>query len=813
MVQSLHKVFEKFSPEQRDKFFTIFQNTTLDQIDPLTVTVKETINSNGQVQRTRTYELKPSTANAANPLVKQFYAMPKEVQQVYVDLRRTYDEAADEFENLLTKDVTPSTAAKLRTQFELRRLKVYLPLNREGEYWLYYEDKAGEPVSMAFTNERERQLELQAARKAGMKNIREFARFEDITSRTGGVPPVGFISKVMETLGDEGIPSETLSEIYSTYLSLFPAESLRQMTRERKNIAGANKDAVEVYANIGGRIAYQLTNLKFVKPIEDAFNEISKEANAVGTIEARDVLDTVAGTVKNTLSPNPNKLATFATSGSYYMYIAGNASSALIQLTQLPIIVYPMLAGKYGATEAYNAMSKATSMYLNGGKDDNSEFWPDRTFAKGKNVSAEHKALYEEAIKYGVVRQSTAHELTDMRKSSAGDYVGIGNKVKTALGWMFQNSERANREITLLAAYDLARKKGVSPEAARQEAMDFVTEAHGGALSATGPRLFQGNIGKVVFTFKRFAMSQLYLQCKLFRQAFSNEDKKVREIAQKQLLGIYLMAFTFAGAQGLPFAGAMTFAMGMLMGDDDEPVDVDGVIAETIGDLAYKGPLNQLLNLDIASRTGANVTFWRDNPKRRAEVGTATYLMEQTFGPAASALLNAQRGMGMVSDGYLWRGMETMSPVALKNLMKGMRFIADGATNKDGVPIVQDVSLYNGLMQMGGFAPADLAETYARAGAKKTTEKAIAARRTALLDAYYLATQNGDTEGMNELRDAMNEFSRKNPEPGVRIESSTISRSNRSHKQREREMVDGIHINKNLRRRLDDIYGTADEED
>jgi hypothetical protein len=116
-------------------------------------------------------------------------------------------------------------------------------------------------------------------------------------------------------------------------------------------------------------------------------------------------------------------------------------------------------------------------------------------------------------------------------------------------------------------------------------------------------------------------------------------------------------------------------------------------------------------------------------------------------------------------------------------------------------------------MQVGGFAPADLSEAYARAGAKKTTEKAIMTRRSALLDAYYLATQNGDTEGMNELRDAMNEFSRKNPERGVRIESSTISRSYRSHKQREREMVDGITINKNLRRRLDDLYGAADEED
>ena len=816
-VKALHAVFSKYTAAQKEKFFTIFQNTTLDQIDPLTVTVKETINSNGQVQRTRTYELKPSAANAANPLVKQFYAMPKDVQEAYMDLRRTYDESADEFEKLITKDVTPGTAAKLRTQFELRRIKVYLPLFRQGEYWLSYQDKAGEPVVMAFPSERERQLEVQRARSTGMKEIREFARFEDITSRTNGVPPVGFVSKIMETLKDEQVSPLVLDEVYSAYLSLFPAESIRQMARARKGIAGANKDAVEVYANIGSRLANQLGNLTHAKSIDEAVNNITQEANANGSIEARDVVLDIAERIKNVTAPPTNKLASdvssAASSASYYMYIAGNASSAIINLTQLPIVVYSLLGGKYGFTDAFNAMSKATSMYLNGGKDDNSTFLPDRTFVTGKNVSAEHKALYEDAVKYGIIRRSTAHELVDLRKHTAGDYTGMGAKVRTTLGWMFQNSERANREITLLAAYDLARKKGASPEAARQEAMNLVTEAHGGALSSTGPRYFQGNVGRVVFTFKRFATSQLYLMGKLFNQAFRDSDEKVREIAQRQLFGIYLMAFTFAGAQGLPLYGALSLLAGMIMGDDDEPVDTDAIITEAIGDMAYKGPINQLLNIDIASRTGFNGMFWRDNPKRRSEVGTLTYLLEQAAGPSFSAAVNAQKAFGMISDGYVYRGFESMSPVAVKNVMKGMRYIAEGATNKDGVPIVQDVSLYNAFMQLGGFAPADLSEAYARAGAKKATEKALLERRTALLDLLHVAKQNGDTEGVREITERIQVFSQKNPEKPLRITSDTISRSERSHKQREREMVDGVHINKNLRRRLDDIYGTADEED
>jgi hypothetical protein len=116
-------------------------------------------------------------------------------------------------------------------------------------------------------------------------------------------------------------------------------------------------------------------------------------------------------------------------------------------------------------------------------------------------------------------------------------------------------------------------------------------------------------------------------------------------------------------------------------------------------------------------------------------------------------------------------------------------------------------------MQMGGFAPADLSEAYARAGAKKTTEKKIMDRRSALLNKLDMAKQDGDFDGVQEANEAIDKFNEKNPEKNVRISADTKSRSYKGHRQREREMVDGVHINKNLRHRLDDIYGTADEED
>lgn len=811
-IRKYHEVFKNYTPEQKKAFFKTFFDTTLEQIEPLTVTVKEVIDSNGQVRRQRTYSLNKNLTTANNPIAQKFHAMPEEVRQVYLDMRRDYDNYADELENLITKDVTPSAAKKLRTQFELRRLKVYLPLFRQGNYWLSYTDESGEPVVMAFKSNRERELEIQRAKKEKAKDIKEFSRFEDIISRTGR-PPVGFVAGVIKTLQDEKVPKAVLDQVYSSYLSLFPAESVRQMYRKRKGIAGFENDAVEVYANVMSRMINQVGNLSHAKDIDTAMGEIITQGEADGSMAARDVVSNIAAQNDYMMNPVPNKISAGLSSFSYYMYIAGNVSSALVNLTQLPIVVYSLLGGEYGFDNAYDAMRKATSMYMNGGKDNNSDFLPDWTFGKGKNVRSDLKRLYDEAVKQSVIRRSTSHEIVDMRKQSAGDYVGLRAKVETGLAWVFQNSERANREITLIAAYELARKKGLSEQTAIEKAMSVVKMSHGASLSETGPRFFQSNIGRVIFTFKRFAQSQIYLLSKLFNQAFRDADPKVRDVARKQLMGIYGMAFMFAGAQGVPLYGAGSMLVGFLMGDDDEPIDVDEYIRASVGDMVYKGPVNQLLNVDIASRTGFNSLVWRDNPRRLAEVGPATYMFEQMAGPSYSAFLSMQNGYKDISEGNGYRGLEAIMPSFLRNTMKGFRFAIDGATNRDGVPIVDDVNAYNIAMQITGFTPADLSEAYARVGAKKEVEKKILQRRTSLLDKLYTARKESDLDGVAEIREQIADFNSKNPEKNVRITGDTISRSMRGHQQREKEMVDGVRITPALRRRLEEEYGADDDED
>lgn len=762
------------------KFFDIANQTTLDQIDVL------------------------DPAFAGHPLTKKFQSLPPELQKVYKELRAAYKKSSDEYMSLLLQNLKQSPASVQRLKMEAKRMKVYLPLFRQGDYWVSYTNKAGERVSQSFDSQREANIAAEAVTKTGIKDVKKFTRLQQISYRS--VPPTGFMGTVVKDLEKANVNKDVIDQIYQSYLSLFPAQSIRQQFRKREGRLGFTEDVLQVYANMATRMANQLANMKYAPDVEDSVTGVRKEFENDPSMEHRDVVDNMQKQLDFIRNPVNGSLVAKASYFSYMWFIAGNVSSALVNLTQMPIVVYPLLGGKYGFGKAADAMQKATSMYMKGGKDNNSEFLPDFTF--GANAKGEYKQLYDAAVQSAAIRRSTGYELTEARKSNVEDFTGRRAKIEHGLGWIFQNSERANREITLIAAFDLARKAGKSVDVAIDEALSLVNDAHGTSLSETGPRFFQQGIGKVAFTFKRFAQAQIYLLGRLFHQAFKGYDKKTRDIARNQLLGIAGMSYIFAGIQGMPMYGAVSLLANMLMDDDDEPFDMDATIRKSMGDIGYKGPVNALLAVDIASRTGFNGLLWKDDPKRLAEIGPSLYMIEQAAGPAYGAFRNAERGLKLINEGEIERGMEALMPSFVRNGLKAFRLGTEGALTKDGIKITDDVGAYNVFMQIFGFNPAALAEAQADAGAMKRAEQGIRDRRSALLDKLDGARMNGDSDGVSETMKAIQRFNTKNPE--IPINAKTIASSFNSRRRREAESVNGVFLDRKLRTRLMEEYGGDD---
>lgn len=774
------KIIDKFPEQVVKKFNKITFDLSVQNIDPR------------------------KDVNSTNQLVINFRTLPPELQKLAIDYTEQYEKYSQRMIDMIAK-ASPTTAKALRAQFEKNKLPFYHPLRRRGDYWLSYKDKDGERVVIASIDPKIREDMIKEAKAKGGTDFERYAKLEFINYKNA--PPTGFMGQIVDLMRKGGVEDSIIDQAYRVYLDLMPAESLRQLQKEREGVPGYIEDVVAGFADVGSKMAHQLANLEYRPMIDKSIADLV----AQGKNQEEPIVDVVNDVLKQRAFLENPVADTWSSRAGYVSYtwnIAGNVSSALVNITQLPMTVYPMLGGEYGYLRAAEAMNRARAIYMQGGIDKNREFLPDYTFGVSKNLSKGHKLLYEEAIKHSIIKRGVGYELTDMRKNDTADFSGIKGKVDTALGWVFQNSERMNREITLLAAYDLAVEKGDSSEVAIKKAMDLTSKVHSHALSEVGPRLFQTGWGKVAFTFKRFAQAQIYNTARLFYLSTKGMSKDERDTARKQLLGIYGMTFAVAGLQGLPLYGAVNMlASAIAAMGDDEPYDFDEEVRTAVGDLGYKGALNKLLGVDIASRTGFNGMIWRSDERRLSEVGMGPYIAEHFFGPAYQAVfINPTRAAELFSQGQSYRAVETMLPSFVKNPLKGFRFATEGALTTNGVPLKEDFNAYESFSQILGFTNAELAETYARANSMKKAEQKLTSKKTSLLDLLYLARMSNDSEGMAEVNEKINKFNEVVP-GAFRITEDTKARSYRQHVQRGRDSINGVYINKNVRDYIEENYG------
>jgi hypothetical protein len=769
---------------------------------------------------------KGEQANWDDQLMASWNNIPKELRNLAYEYSDAFSESRETMIRQVELFAGKSIADQLRNRFEKEKISFYLPLRRKGNYRLAYFDKDGERVVIHKETPAELAIAVKEAQKANGQDISTSLLTRELNYKD--TPPLGFAKSIIDLL-DENIDADIndpdsvlakenlINEVYKTYLDTFPDESLRQQMRTREGIEGYIKDVVGGYADVGSKLAHQVSNLEYKPLLDKAMAEIKKN-EADYRLTHPDLRDSapVTQVVQNLIdqrkfldNPVADSISSRASWFSYMWHIAGNVSSAVVNLTQVPMVVLPMLGGKYGWSKASAMLKEAYSQYTKGGLDVNRKFLPDFTFGANLKPGDKYYNLYHNAVSRSAIRRSVGYELTEMRRRTTEEFTGTRAKVETGLGWIFQNSERMNREVTLIAAYNLAKENGLSEQAAIDEAIDMTTRTHSHALSEAGPRMFQNGLGKVAFTFKSFAQAQIYNMARLFYLAFKGEKPEVRRLAQKQLTGILGMTYAFSGLQGLPTYGAANMfasAVAAMFGDDDEPFDFDESVRTAVGDIGYKGPLNALTNIDIASRTGFNGMVWHDDPRRLAEVGFAPYFIEHFFGPSYQALfVNPGRAITLMKEGQVYRGLETVTPSFVRNPMKAFRFATEGATTTNGAPIVDDVSAYSAFMQIFGFNNAELSEAYARAGSMKKAEQKIAARRTALLDLHFLAKSNGDDDMLAEIKDKIAGYNESYP--SNKISPDTLARSYRGHMERIKNSVDGVYLNKKLRNQIIEEYG------
>ena len=738
-----------------------------------------------------------------------YLSLPADVRKTYDMIRDSYADAINEYETMLVGDpdrgipglVEKSLAAKLKAEFQARKRQIaYIPFLRKGEFWVEY-DENGERAASAFESMRERDRFIKEVLEPKKIQSRVYQNLENTSFQQGNLPPTSFIVRVMNDLNQQGASQQLKDQVYQSYLALFPAESIAKNFMKADNVRGMERDIVRGYGETMIKWSRRLANTRYTPEIDRAVNDIQTEAENVNTPEVYAAAQNIMDQREFFHNPSYGKLVSAATTISYFNYIAGNVSSAIVNLSTLPMFSWSILGAKFGFDKASGALLSASKTTIN--------------YIFNGQIPKQYEALFAELNDHAQLEHTLAREVLEGRRETTSDYIGAKAKILDLLSLPFHKTEILNRGATAIAAYDLARGKGMTDQESIRYALRTVKEINTSGLSATAPRYMQHPLGRVFFTFKSFVWNSAFVVARAFHQAVKGESPEVRREAFRQLVGIYGMAMAFAGIKGLPFMGATSTLVTMinaLLGDEDEPFDFDVEMRNLTNEFFYKGLVNYITNTEVANRTGvANDLIFRDDPRSVAEHGYILTAMKQAFGPAGSFAFGVGNGAQLMADGEVWRGIEAMVPSFIRNGMKAIRFGQEGATTLKGEPIVDDISAYNVLMQVIGFSPANLSNVYEELSLKKGYERDIQQKRTKLLNKYDMARKAGDYDLMMEVQRDISKFNERRIDPKAKITRDTLQRSIKAREAAEKNMINGVRFNKSLMPEIDKLLEEDEE--
>ena len=745
----------------------------------------------------------------------RYNRLPKELRESYNIIRADLDANFKKWiAEISNSDIPRSTQQKIKDEFTSMGVVGYVPRTRPGKYALEFDggttNKKEERVVTSFRDvtERDAAFDILEGQK---KKPQRYSFVPSKAPSAQGLPTASFIRGVVSEMRAAGVDEKVIDNVYQYYIDQQGASALtKQLTVKSKMLEGFDTDLTRAYADQMYKWVHMLTNLKYNPKISETFRDIAKTIKANGTITTNKnlsanqrenleaALSSLAMQETFMLNPNFNGVTSFLTYSSYIGFIAGSVSSAVVNLTGLIFMVYPSLASRFGYDNALREM-----------KDASQATFITKDWSKGK-----YAALYTYLDSRSLLRQTTDMEIIDRAKGEAKGALSSFDKVIKFASIPFAASEKMQRAITAVAAYELAIKSKDSnyntPEKAMEYAANQIRDAHSAGISDVAPRAFQHNIGRVILTFKQIVFTQAATLAFTFARALPNSGLSAEEksIARHQFLATFGISGALLGVGGLPFFGLYTTLARMLEfmipDDEDAPYDPKQQLRDVTNSFIYNGLIAELFNIEISERAQlANNIVWRDDSYSVAKYGYLNTFLLSLFGPMGSAAQSTQGGLQEIAKGNWGRGVEDMSPLALRNLLKGIRYAREGATTRGGDVVEEDIGLLSSLIQMTGFTPASLADTQMQRSAAKNYEVKVLTRKQEIFDNYETGYNTGDKGRMREAEREARNFIRQYPDL---MDSESLKRSLRDRKARDEKKIRGQMYSQGLLNTLDDIY-------
>ena len=772
-----------------------------------------------------------------------FNGLPKEVQNVYRIMRKDFDKMYTDYKENYLANLTGKRLELAEKNFaDNPPIAGYIPARRYGNYVLTYIDKDTNQRTVAtFETRKGRE---QAIRRLGLtlNPAAQRASDEDTTedgseakkeqaklqagqyttadsirqATTKTLPPTGFVADLIENVREEGrekgLSDEEIKNltdtVYETYLDLFPESSVIQNFRKSENIPGASEDVIRVYGDTMVRWARKMADTKYNTAIAEGFRDVRSQGARANDPNVYAAAKSIADREARTLNPTFGALSRMSTTGSYVLFMSGNISSGLVNLSSIPLLTFPILAGKYGGPKTSAALTKAGRVaILDIMKTEGVPRWGTADYEGGRYVK-----LYETLKDHGQLRHTLAREVLEGARQTTEQYNGLGSKVLNFLSIPIERTERYNRTTTAITAFDLALDSGMSPDKAAEYALRTVKDVNTSGMASTAPRWMQTDVGRVMFTFKSFIWQSAYVTAKAFVDSTRGSPDRSRKEAFRQLVYTFGMSYAIAGLFGMPFFGAISVLTNMintLLDDEEEPYNLRRELMMILPEVVTKGPTNYYTNLEISNRASvANGILFREDPYEIEKYGYLQSMALQAFGPLGNYVMDMPYKLGLLAQGEYERAFEGLSPSWLRNGLKTMRYAQEGARTVDGRPIDEDLSTWNLFHQALGFAPADISSLYETRALAKQYEAQVMRARSNLLKRRYLAMTTGDIDLYNDTEQRIYAFMSRYPQL---MTPDTLNRSFKSRSAQEQEYLAGVRFNKGFFSNLAPLFDRLED--
>lgn len=686
---------------------------------------------------------------------------------------------------------------RLRHFFETNNLEgPYFPLARFGNFFVTVRDESDQVISFSrFEKPAEQQRFAADMRKEGYDvDIGVLDDGGDLRKQVDA----RFVADIEDILEGADVSDTVRDAVWQRWLESMPDMSIRTSRIHRKGRAGYSNDALRAYGHHMFHGAHQLARLKYSLQMDDAISQAREQSKRMpDPVRAGLIVNELARRNQFVMNPTGGPLAQMVTSAAFTYFLAVSPAAALVNTTQTAVLGVPILAAYdgrpgAGAARAAHELSRALRAFA-GGKGH---------AGRSARLTPDEAKAMDAAYETGLIERTQSHDLAGVGETGVA-YSPVRAKVMAAISWAFHHTERMNREVTFLAAYRMARKKGEPHGMAIERASELTWKIHFDYQNTSRPRIMQGDTAKVLFVFRNFNVNMLFRLFRDAHQAVKGGTQAERRVALTQLAGTTGMMMLSAGIRGTWLYGVAIALATLFFGDDAEDEFKRGMIdalGHRLGGMALNGVPGDLLGVDLSNRIGMP-DLWFRSPDRELEGRTEfDYWAIQVLGAGVGGLRNMWAGASMIGDGHFERGIETMAPKFAKDLMRSGRYLSEGANTLQGDPIMEDMPVADAVKQALGFTPAALAERYARNQSMKNAEQRILDQRRAALHAFDQAQRAGeDTAEAEALIDAFNE---ENPDYPITVRS--LRQSMRSREQMRERKQGGVYLNPKLRDRLNE---------